>query len=359
MKKLKIALITYTGSVGGLERVVSNTSYLFENMGFEVHVYLVSSATNFPFAGKLHQFEVDKYNFLNKISKYREIKKSLNEERFDFIFDHRYRLNPLSEFFWQKYIYKNQKVTNYVHNSYINHYLFKNKDLNSLIFGKRRFLCVSKGVGKKVSSKFPELATDVIYNAVRKDKAKESISLNSPYFLAVGRMNEDNAKQFDVLLECFAKSKLPEKNFKLIILGDGKKRKDYEKISRKLNLEKSVEFKGFVNNPQDYMRHAYCTVLTSKYEGLGMVLVESLMVGTPVISFDCDFGPSEIIQHKENGLLVDNQNKTALVEAFNLLVNDHRLYVKLKLNAEKSVEKFSFETIKKEWRKYFLANGTP
>ena len=92
------------------------------------------------------------------------------------------------------------------------------------------------------------------------------------------------------------------------------------------------------------------TILTSKYEGFPTMLIESLSQGTPVISVDCQSGPSEIIIEAQNGLLVPNNNPYLLSEAMNRFVTDNNLYLFCKNNAKKSVEKFNKEHISKDWK---------
>jgi N-acetylgalactosamine-N,N'-diacetylbacillosaminyl-diphospho-undecaprenol 4-alpha-N-acetylgalactosaminyltransferase len=73
------------------------------------------------------------------------------------------------------------------------------------------------------------------------------------------------------------------------------------------------------------MKNAKFTVLASKNEGFGNVLIESLACATPVVAFDCLSGPSEIIQDRNNGLLVENQNFKKLAQ-MDLMIEDHDLY---------------------------------
>lgn len=355
-KKTKIALVCYSLSSGGLERIVSNQTFMFSEMGFDVHLYVLRSAIDYPFTGTLHLFDIEKYSGIAKIKKYLELRKSIRENHFDFIIDHRYRLNPVSELFWQRFVYKGQKVINCIHSSFIQNYLFSKSWINKLIFNKKQFVCVSKGIEEKVNRNFSFLKTKTIYNFIKLSSPPILQPSNSqtPFILAVARMDKTNVKQIDVLLECFAKSELPAKNYKLIIIGSGERKMQMENIAKELKINDNVVFKGFLANPYPYFSEAKFTVLTSKYEGFGMVLTESLMLGTPVVSFDCETGPGEIITDEENGLLVENQNKTAFIKAMNRLAEDEILYQKLKSNSKKSAEKFSKSEITKQWEKLFF-----
>ena len=82
-----------------------------------------------------------------------------------------------------------------------------------------------------------------------------------------------------------------------------------------------------------------------------MVLVESLALGTPVVSVDCHSGPREIIQHQSNGLLVENENQEEFTMALNSMIEEPDLYAKMKKNAQASVAHLSMDIIAKDWKK--------
>lgn len=351
MEKNKIALVTYSLSSGGLERVVANSTFLFEKMGFEVHLYVLESKINYPFTGKLHQYNIDLLGFFFKMNAYFEIRKSLKNNDFSLIIDHRYRLNGFVEICWQRFVYRKQKVFNYIHSSNISSYLFNSDMLNRLLFKNRLFICVSLGIEKKVKRQFPFLNTQTIYNFVDFKKEVEPHKQTNKYILSIARMDHENVKQVDVLLECYAKSMLPEKKIRLIILGDGVRLEEMKALSIQLNIAHLVDFRGFEPKPDLYLKNALFTVLTSKHEGLPTVLVESLLMGTPVISFDCSTGPNEIIIDGWNGLLIENQNRKKMIDGMNKMVDDKELYQKLKKNAAVSVDKFQIKSISQQWDK--------
>jgi N-acetylgalactosamine-N,N'-diacetylbacillosaminyl-diphospho-undecaprenol 4-alpha-N-acetylgalactosaminyltransferase len=93
--------------------------------------------------------------------------------------------------------------------------------------------------------------------------------------------------------------------------------------------------------------------MASKFEGFPMVIIEALSCQLPVVTWDFNSGPSEIIKNMENGILVENYNKEKLIEAMNLFVTDNNLYLQCKENASSSVKHFSLENIGNEWLKVF------
>lgn len=350
-------MVTYSLSSGGLERVVANSTFLFEEMGYDVHLYVLESKVDYPFTGKLHHFNIDHLGFFSKIKAYLSIKKSIKQNSFTLVIDHRYRLNFITEILWQKLIYNKQKVFNYIHSSNISSYLFGSDKLNRFLFKNRLFICVSLGIEKNVKKQFPFLNAQTIYNFVDFKEEVKSEQQSDKYTLSIARMDHENVKQVDLLLECYAKSILPAKEIRLVILGDGVRLDEMKSLANKLNISDLVDFKGFEPNPENYLKNALFTILTSKYEGLPTVLVESLLMETPVISFDCETGPDEIITDRFNGLLIENQNKDKMIEGMNELINNDELYQFLKQNSYKSVNKFQIEAIKKEWKQ--VINDTP
>ena len=84
-----------------------------------------------------------------------------------------------------------------------------------------------------------------------------------------------------------------------------------------------------------------------------MSIIESLSIGTPVVSVDCKSGPKEILKHGFNGLLVQNNNPIKLAEAFNILLNDENLLKKMKGNTKMSINNFSEINISKKWKNIF------
>ena len=140
-----------------------------------------------------------------------------------------------------------------------------------------------------------------------------------PVVLGVGMLKPQ--KDFATLIRAFALLRAREAA-RLVILGDARgdakdlaHKEELLALPRALGLESDVLFAGFVDNPQAWMARAGCFALSSRWEGLGVVLIEALGCGCPVVSTDCPSGPSEILAGGRYGELVPVADATALAAA--------------------------------------------
>ncbi len=134
----------------------------------------------------------------------------------------------------------------------------------------------------------------------------------APLILGVGELGA--RKDFATLVRAFAGLRAT-RPCRLMILGRGAQRERLLSLARTLGVEKDVSLPGFVSYPYRYMAHAALLASTSLWEGLPLVPVEALAVGTPVVSTDCPSGPSEILQDGRYGPLVPMGDAAALTEA--------------------------------------------
>ena len=194
-------------------------------------------------------------------------------------------------------------------------------------------VAVSQGVADDFarSTGFPRSRIRVIYNPVITPelfrKAREPVehpwfrSSETPTVLSVGRLTEQ--KDFATLIRAFARVR-QKCLVRLVILGEGEKRPELERLVRKLNLEKDVSLPGFVENPYRYMRLATVFVLSSRWEGLPTVLIEALSLEVPVIATDCPSGPREILRNGELGYLIPVGDAQCLAETIGNVLREPR-----------------------------------
>jgi glycosyltransferase involved in cell wall biosynthesis len=342
-KPIKVALVGYKLADGGLERVFGNTTKLLHDAGIEVHTLVLEKKIEYEFGGELVSFG----NY-SKFLKYFKLRNYLQKQQFDYVIDFRHRINPKMEWVFLNFIYKNFKTVYTVHSSKLSTYLTENQFITNKILQKtNKIVAVSNFIKQEIESKFSNNSVEVIYNAIDVNSFVASETLPFDYIISVGRLVQ--LKQFDQLIESYSKSVLPEKNIHLVILGTGEEQISLENKITDLNLNEKVHLLGFKENVWHYISNAKFLVLSSKYEGFPMTILEALHLGIPVVSFDCESGPSEMIQNNFNGILVQNQNFTELTNKLNIFVEDEILYQNCKNNASLSVLKFQSNVIVKQW----------
>ncbi len=179
------------------------------------------------------------------------------------------------------------------------------------MYDGRQIIGVSAGVGEdlKVFVKVRPAALRTIYNPFHFDRllslAGESFVpppgvQSSDYILHIGAFTLKQKRQ-DVLIEAFAASGL---TCRLVLLGKGRDEAKIREFAKRCGVEDRVIFAGFQANPYPWIRHARLLVLSSDYEGFGNVLVEAMVLGTPVLSTDCPAGPGEILAGEMRDSLV-------------------------------------------------------
>jgi GalNAc-alpha-(1->4)-GalNAc-alpha-(1->3)-diNAcBac-PP-undecaprenol alpha-1,4-N-acetyl-D-galactosaminyltransferase len=164
---------------------------------------------------------------------------------------------------------------------------------------------------------------------------------NKKLIVAMGRLAPE--KGFDLLLRAFKRIKDDFPDWQLLILGDGKLRNELEQLSENLELSESVVFVGNINNPFPLLQSAELFVLSSRTEGFPMAAGEALACGLPVIATDCSHGVRELIRDGIDGVLVPNQDITALATAMKHLMSDEKERNRLASRTVEVVERFSLD----------------
>ena len=360
-KKKKIALIGYRLSGGGSDKVMANLSIFFQHHGFEVDIIIVLNEVSFPYLGKLVNLGLlkNKSNgIFNKAQRLWALRKYLNENEFDFIIDFRFRTKIIQELVLARFIY-NTKTIFTVHSFLIDHYMPNNSWLTRLMYNYCFANVAITNEMKTMIEKKHQLKNVVtihnpIYLEEIRKKQNEKIDLEFDFIIAIGQY-ENEIKQFDKLISAYAQSDLSQKEIHFVIIGNGDEAK-LKKVILENNILGFVHLLGYQNNPFKYLGKAKFLVLSSKNEGFPNVILEALACEIPVVSFDCDFGPRDMISNFENGILVENQNWKKLTEAMNVLVSDEVLYQCCKENTRKSIDPFLLEKIGQEWLNLLKAN---
>lgn len=165
--------------------------------------------------------------------------------------------------------------------------------------------------------------------------------------LTVGRLSSE--KQFDHLIRAFKHAIVRCTGWQLVIVGEGDCRESLEDLIDELNISDVVSMPGFVGNAGDWYRIADLFSLTSAYEGFPNSVVEALAHGVPVVSYDCDTGPREMIEDGVNGLLVTPNSVEDLQDSLMLLMGDDDKRFTAGESAKKIIEKLDISKICEQW----------
>lgn len=185
-------------------------------------------------------------------------------------------------------------------------------------------VAVSHGVAQDLArtANLPLKRIQVIYNPVVTpdllEQAKEPVDHpwfqpdEPPVILGVGKLEAQ--KDFPTLIRAFAEVRRV-KSARLAILGWGPDQSQLEALVRELHLEGEVALLGYAKNPYAYMARSAVFALSSAWEGLPTVLIESMAVGIPVVSTNCESGPTEILDGGKYGSLTPVGDTHALAAA--------------------------------------------
>ncbi len=343
---MKIIFVIQTLRLGGAERVVSFLSQEFQKSGFEVFIILFDKKISYEYGGEIIALDLKAskdifkkgINFVKRVKRLKEIFKDKKPNYiFSFVESCNFvsilsgfevvvsiRNNPLKKHsFWQRFLIKRL-------------YRFKNV---------KKIVTVSNEIEKILNHQFGLTNTKTIQNpVVFKEQSLKKEDKN--YILAVGRLHKQ--KNFQMLIKAYSQTKVKDVA-KLLIVGEGEQKKELQNLIDELNLNDRVILVGAQKDVDIYYSLATIFVLSSLYEGFPNVLIEALSFNLPVISTNCLSGPSEIITHEKNGLLVKNNDQKELSLALDRLYFDKDLQKRFRENAKKSIQHLEIKEIARRW----------
>ncbi len=164
---------------------------------------------------------------------------------------------------------------------------------------------------------------------------------------AVGRLAEQ--KQFHLLLDAFAKIAGAYPDWKLTIWGEGALRGELEEQRARLGLENRISLPGLTQEPGRWVETADVLVMSSAYEGWPNVIVEGMAAQLPIVTFDCEHGPKDMIEDGVTGKLVPQDDVPALSEALATIIGDKALRDRLAQNAKAAAARYDTSVIADQW----------
>ncbi|HRQ00057.1 MAG TPA: glycosyltransferase, partial [Terrimesophilobacter sp.] len=140
---------------------------------------------------------------------------------------------------------------------------------------------------------------------------------------------------------------------RLEVLGEGPAQGDLEALIAELGVSDAVVLRGHVPDPAAHVARAAVSVLSSTYEGQPLAVLESLMQGVPVVAYDINYGPRDMIDHGENGLLVPAGDVNALTDALGRVLDDPELRSRLAVGARTTAARLGPSAVMQRWGALF------
>ena len=198
---------------------------------------------------------------------------------------------------------------------------------------------------------WPELSNVVCIPDMLSFIPKSISPMTRPRLISVGRYCYQ--KGFDMLLEAWAVAQNMNKEWRLDIYGDGD-REPYERLIDEMNIDRNrCALHGRTSDIESEFVNSSLSVCSSRFEGFGLVIVEAMACGLPVVSFNCQYGPSSIITDGKDGLLIKDGNVLAFAYALAYMMNNDEARREMAREALLTVSRFKLEHIMEQWRSLF------
>ena len=376
-KPLKIVYCTPAlYMAGGVERVLTlKANYFAEHFGYDITIIITEGKDKplfYPMSDKIKVVNLDigfeelwACSFLKKIPVYlrkqRLYKKKLTAELM--------RIHPditisllRREINFLTSIHDNSKKIGELHVNRANYRNFEAADSNFIkdIFARFWMKSLVSHLNRLdrfvVLTEEDKLAwkeldnVEVISDPLSFD-VNEVSPLTNKRVIAVGRYVYQ--KGFDLLLQAWSKIEKQIPDWELTIYGMGD-RTPYESMIDSLQIDRN---RCHLYGATEDIKHEYLSsslfVFSSRFEGFGMVLIEAMACGLPVVSFDCPCGPKDIVSDEEDGVLVENGNISELADHMISLMEDDERRKRMSKNALKNVQRYKIEQIAKQWKLLF------
>jgi len=180
---------------------------------------------------------------------------------------------------------------------------------------------------------------------------EQPAKLENKIILAIGRM--DYNKGYDLLLDVFSKLTVAHPDWSLRIIGNGPLKEKIISRIETAGLKDRVEILSPTNRIIDQYLDASIYLMTSRAEALPMVLLEAKACGLPVVSFNCETGPSDIINNDKDGYLIECFDVELMTEKVSALCSDTELRRQFGTRGRENIEKFLPEIIAQKWETLF------
>lgn len=180
---------------------------------------------------------------------------------------------------------------------------------------------------------------------------QESSTCTGHKIISVGRLSEQ--KGYDMLIEAWTSLSPKYPDWEIDVYGEGELHDRLQKKIDENGIQKSFHLKKPVDTIADKYLESAFYVMSSRFEGFGLVLIEAMACGLPCISFDCPYGPADIITNRKDGLLIENGNIEQLANGIRYLIEQEEVRKEMGQKAKQAVQRYQPDKIMRKWDQLF------
>lgn len=242
----------------------------------------------------------------------------------------------------------------WMHSTFSRYFLMENAQFLNLtvmykkLFSKLDSLIVLTKKDQKEYKEMFKIQTHQVYNFVDV-QISEYTKLDNKSIIFIGRLDY-SVKGVDYLIEIFQRVNKINKDIILYIVGDGTGMERLKSHIKRENLDEKIILLGFQKDVYQFLMNSDLCIVTSREEGFGLVVVEAMSIGVPVISFETN-GPSEIIEHGENGILIKKYDVKKFADEILYLFSKPEELKRMSASAIRRAKNFDLEVVKEKWSK--------
>lgn len=347
---------------GGMERNLAvKTNWLVDNTDYDISIIVARQNNKLPFFKlneKIHLIDLNVSNDLSLAKGWKDsLKSHFQVNHYDILVSdcgldvHFLPLiagtaKTVAEFQFNYNIFDFWHTQN--RNSFLNRVKGKLSQKKFVMSAKKfdKFVALTSTDAENWRRYLSKEKVDYIHNPITIEDSSKS-DCSSKKVISIGRL--DKQKGFDILIEIWKLVHSKHPDWTITIYGEGGERESLEKLIRKNNLQDVFILGGQVSNVQEKLSESSILAFSSRAEGFGLVLVEAMSCGLPIVTFDCPIGPGEIVQDGVNGYVIPMGQISLFAKRIIDLIEDPDLRLRMSKQALVRAKDFDLNGIMKKW----------